>query len=151
MRTRVAKASLLALVILLLLPSTAQAGVVRWGSTVVEVGWPGTYFLSQTEREFVSEGCPNPSTLEKKDLDAAIIDVDPGSYLKLIMKDPAGSMNMAFYDDDCDLRVGFYGGIWSGRDSAVGKRIESEVEWAVITFNYGYDIAFDWKVCSPNC
>lgn len=151
MRTRLTRASLLALVILLLLPSVAAAGVLRSGSAVVEVGWPGSYFLSQTEHEFVSRGCPDPSTLKTKDLDAAIIDVDPGSYLKLIMKDPVGSVNMAFYDDDCDLRVGFYGGAWSGRESPVGKRIDSEVEWAVITFNYGYDIAFDWKVCSLNC
>lgn len=151
MKDTLKKASLLALLVLLLLPSVAQAGVVRSGSAVVEIGWPGSYFLSQTEDEFASKGCPAPSTLDTENLDAAIIDVDPTSYLKLTMKDPSGSLNMAFYDDDCDLRVGFYGGVWSGRDAPFGKKVGEQIEWAVITFNYGTDIAFDWKVCSATC
>lgn len=151
MKAPMTKASLLALLLLLLLPSIAHAGVIRNGAAVVEIGWPGSYFFSQTEHEFASNECADPSSLETENLDAAIIDVDPGSYLKLTMKDLAGSLNMAFYDADCDLKVGFYGGVWSGRDAPFGKKVGERIEWAVITFNYGYDIAFDWKVCSANC
>lgn len=143
----------LALGLVLLMPSIARAGVISDGSTVVELGWPGSYIFSQTEKEFVAQGCSDPSSLSTRDLDAAIIDVEPGSILWLKMKDQVGSFNMAFYDDRCRWKPGFYAGVWSRTDTEFVKNIgdKDRWEWAVITFNYGYDIPFEWKVCSGSC
>lgn len=128
----------------------AHAGVVRRGSENIEVGWPGSYFFSRTESEFRAQGCKDPSQLASKGWDAAIIDVEPAHVLAIDKSGSFDSINVGWYDAECDFKGGeVWVSIPTGK--TYYETIPRNVQWAVLTFNYGYDINVDWKLCSASC
>lgn len=147
MKIKSALAALIALSFLLI-PTSAQASVAGYGKETVEVGWPGSYFLSRTEGEFRSKGCPAPANLQTRNWDAAIVDLNPGALLQIETNETSVAMNISYYDEDCDPQPG--GSFWIGVNSSYQKHVPDDAEWAVISFNYGYKIDFDWRVCGTD-